>query len=102
MIQVHSDTGSIPAQGAQNRVFKFLEDVAKDTKGESSDCIRKVTQLKIQRKKIKENIKKIKQRIKEQAARLISLEQQIENIDLNIITLKNISEKDDDMDVDVR
>lgn len=90
-------TGSIPS--SSSRVHCFLAGLARSKNGDSSDLERKITQLKIQRKKLRENAKKIKQRIKEQTQKLLSTEQQIDNIDLNILNLEALLEGDDAMDV---
>jgi chromosome segregation ATPase len=91
--------GSIPNSfTSSSRVLHFLESIANDTRSESTAIDRKISQLKAQRKRLRENAKKIKQRIKEQTEKLRLTEQEIDNIDLNITKLQDIRE-DEEMDL---
>jgi chromosome segregation ATPase len=94
----HNIQGSIPTSNSSSRVLHFLESIASNTRNESTAIDRKIAQLKAQRKRLRENAKKIKQRIREQTEKLILIEQEIDNIDLNVTKLQDIRE-DDEMDL---
>ncbi len=77
-----------------SRVFEFLKNLETDSRTESTATDRKIAQLKVQRKRQRENAKKIKQRIREQTEKLRLNEQEIDKIDLNISKLKSIRDNE--------
>jgi hypothetical protein len=74
---------SNPTYDTSSRFFKFLKNLATDSRTESTATDRKIAQ----RKRLRENAKNIKQRIREQTEELRLNEQQIDNVDLNISKL---------------
>jgi len=90
-----------PVCPSQARAFRFLESVAQNRKTHENSVYRKVLSLRTERQRIRERRKKVKVAIKDKYMQLESLEQQIDNLDIEIARLERLKDDDPDSDTEM-
>jgi TolA-binding protein len=87
---------------ARSKAFKFLESIALNNSVKENTVYRKILSLRTEKQKLKERRKKVKATIKEKYMQLESLEQQIDNLDIEISRLERLKSNESDSDVDMK
>ena len=88
--------GSNPIHASHSRAFRFLESNASNVKAKEDIVFRKLLSLRIEKQRLIERRKKGKVVIKDEYMQLESLEQQIDNLDIEISRLMNLRENESD------
>ena len=94
-------TGSRPTV-VKSRAFQFLESIAIKNNVKENSVYRKILSLRTEKQKLRERRKKVKATIKEKYMQLESLEQQIDNLDIEISRLEQLKSNESDSDVDMK
>jgi chromosome segregation ATPase len=86
----------------KSKAFKFLESIAVNNSVKENTVYRKILSLRTEKEKLKERRKKVKATIKDKYMQLESLEQQIDNLDIEISRLERLKSNESDPDVDMK
>jgi len=88
--------GSNPPHASRSRAFRFLESIALNVSAKENSVLRKLLSLRTEKQRLIERRKKVKAAMKDKYMQLESLEQQIDNLDIEISRLMSLRENESD------
>ncbi len=91
-----NNSSSNPSCATNNRAYRFLESIAQNSSSKENSVCRKILNLRTEIQKLGERRKKVKASIKDKYMNLESIEQQIDDINMEILRLEKLKEKESD------